>query len=222
MSVKKIKILRISSNGEWDRILLNVVTETNYSRSELQMRNQPDDADDEDEAVSVIINKIVRLFDLEYLRSVVIMAHNHLRENDLSGNSWGSIEFIVVPDDPEAHQSCKENNDNVTTMQTSDENGISQCEVQRKLAHCSNSMKFFEDNKCSVCLSSYKEILDENHHIVVPSCGHPLCCECADNILMSTKKECPRCRGNITADSFNLMKFNADLEMVIQDQQVFL
>ena len=83
-------------------------------------------------------------------------------------------------------------------------------------------MTFFEDNKCSVCLSRYKEVLDENNHIVIPACGHPLCCECADNILKSTKKECPRCRGNITADSFNLMKFNADLEMEIQDREVFL
>ena len=83
-------------------------------------------------------------------------------------------------------------------------------------------MKFFEDNTCSVCLSSYKEILDDNLHIVIPTCGHPLCCECADNILRRKKKECPRCRGNITADSFNLMKFNADLEMVAQEQRGFL
>ena len=83
-------------------------------------------------------------------------------------------------------------------------------------------MKFFVENKCSVCLSSYKEITDDNLHIVIPTCGHPLCCQCADNILVSEKKECPRCRGNITANSFDLMKFNADLELDSQDQKVFL
>ena len=83
-------------------------------------------------------------------------------------------------------------------------------------------MKFFEENKCSVCLSSYNEILEGKLQIVIPSCGHPLCCECANNILMGTTKECPRCRGNITADSFNLMKFNTDLQMEAQDQRVFL
>ena len=83
-------------------------------------------------------------------------------------------------------------------------------------------MKFLEDNKCSVCLNNFKKIFDDNLHIVVPSCGHPLCCECADNILKSTKKECPRCRGNTTVDDFNLMKFNADLQMETRDQRVFL
>ena len=83
-------------------------------------------------------------------------------------------------------------------------------------------MKFFEENKCSVCLSSYKEVLDENLHIVVPSCGHPLCCGCADKILLERKKQCPRCKGNISAQSFNLMKFNADLDMITKDKTVFL
>ena len=83
-------------------------------------------------------------------------------------------------------------------------------------------MNFFEENQCSVCLSSYKEVLDENRHIVIPNCGHPLCCECADNILKSTKKECPRCRGNITCQPFKLMKFNADLKMETQNQTMFL
>ena len=64
-------------------------------------------------------------------------------------------------------------------------------------------MKFFENNKRSVCLSNYKEILDEDLHVVVPSCGHPLCCKYADNILVSDKKECPSCRGNFTDQSFD-------------------
>ena len=50
-------------------------------------------------------------------------------------------------------------------------------------------MRFFNKNQWSVCLSSYKEILDEDLHNVVPYCGHPLCCICADNIFVNTKKE---------------------------------
>ena len=83
-------------------------------------------------------------------------------------------------------------------------------------------MKFFEDKKCSVCLSIYKEILDEDLRIVAPSCGHPLCCKCADNILASNKKECPSCRGNIIPQSFHLMKFNEDLTVETSDQKLFL
>ena len=68
------------------------------------------------------------------------------------------------------------------------ENEVSQCELNEKLKTVdkkSEVFKFFEDNKCSVCLSDYIEIVDEYLHIVVPSCGHPLCCSCADDILVS-------------------------------------
>ena len=153
-------------------------------------------------------------------------------------------------DQPESHLSCKKNANeyivprlisNIFTYiiqyiyhssKSSAENEISQSEVQQKLAIVENdmkffvrfyeAMKFFEDNKCSVCLSNYKEILDDDLHIVIPYCGHPLCCKCADNILKSEKNECPRCKENVTATSFNLMKFNADLQMVTQYQRVFL
>ena len=74
-------------------------------------------------------------------------------------------------------------------------------------------MKSFELNQCSVCLSNYKEILDDNHHIVISSCGYPLCCDCADKISVSENKEYPRRRGNITAKAFKIMKFNADLQI---------
>ena len=104
-------------------------------------------------------------------------------------------------------------------------NEVSQTELKQKLKVVdkgSDVLKVFEGNKCSVCLSNYKEILDEDLHIVVPFCGHPLCCKCADNILDSKKKECPQCRGKITAQSFNLMKFNADLEIDTLNQKLFL
>ena len=52
-----------------------------------------------------------------------------------------------------------------------------------------NRIQQFEDNECCVCLSNYKEILDEDLHIVIPSCGHPLCCKCADNIVYGEKKQ---------------------------------
>ena len=157
---------------------------------------------------------------VELSRLKIIDGFHQLRENDLSRET---MEIFLVPQEP--HFSCKMNKNGDDTIQSSGENEISQSKLQQKLAIVekeNKAMTFFEDSKCSVCLGSYKEVLHENHHIVIPSCGHPLCCECADNILMSTKKECPRCRGNITAASFNLMKFNADLQMVTQDQRVFL
>ena len=222
MSVQKIEIMRASRNGEWRRVWISFFTD--YPEPQHCYYTQPDDNENEDEAVTELFNYIAQDIDVEHLRSQVLQECNRMREaNFLDADHYVTIYIDdVVPEKREAHQSCEENNDNVRTMHASEENGISQSEVKQKLAHFSKSMKLFEENNCSVCLCSYKEILDENLHIVVPSCGHPLCCQCADNILMSTKKECPRCRGNITANSFNLMKFNADLEMVTQDQIVFL
>ena len=189
----------------------------------------------EDEAVVKLLDGIDDILSQLQLRTIinfqqfvlkVTEGFRQLRENDLNGNREESMTISLVAEkQPESHFSCKMNNNEEHNTQSSGVNDISQSEIQQKLAIVEKEnkvMTFFEDNKCSVCLSSYKEMLDDNLHIVVPSCGHPLCCGCADNILKSTKKECPRCRGNITGDSFNLMKFNADLQMVTQDQRVFL
>jgi len=78
----------------------------------------------------------------------------------------------------------------------------------------SEVMKFFTDNKCSKCFNSYKEILDNNLHILVPSCGHVLCCQCVDDIMKSNDKVCPSCGEIFTFESFVFMKLNDDLEVV--------
>ena len=99
---------------------------------------------------------------------------------------------------------------------------IFQSVLKHKLAALdkdSKVLKQFEDHKCSICLSSYKEILDEDLHIVVSNCGHPLCCKCAEYIIES-EKECPQCRGEI--DEFNLMKFKANLKIKTENQKLFL
>jgi len=71
--------------------------------------------------------------------------------------------------------------------------------------------KFFTDNKCSLCQDSYKEILGGDLHILVPSCGHALCCRCADDIMKSENNACPSCGEVFTSESFVFMKFNDDL-----------
>ena len=131
------------------------------------------------------------------------------------------MDIIVFPVDP--HYSSEENK--INNNQDSETGFLSQPEVNQKLKSVdenTTAFRFFQENKCSVCLNNYKEILDEDLHIVIPSCGHPLCCKCADNILHCENKECPQCRGNITADSFNRMKFNADLKLDVQEQRVYL
>ena len=174
-------------------------------------------ADSENSFISYYLLKC----DLEYMKSKVLEAIYQLPENNRDIEIRESLEIDLIP---RPHGiSCMENKD--ITNQSSEDNIISQSQLKEKLVSFdkdSEVMQYFEDNRCSVCLTTYKEIVDENVQIVFPICGHPLCCKCADNILKSTKKECPRCRGSITADSFNLMKFNADLKVENKDQSVFL
>ena len=156
----------------------------------------------------------------------IVEAISQMKEND-PGDGSTQIKEIVVPpiEKLKPHSLCKMNQNVAPNVQVLPENGISQSELKLRLATLnkdSEVLKFFEDKTCPVCLSNYKEILDEDLHIVIPTCGHPLCCKCAEVILDSVKKECPLCRGRITAQSFNLMKFNADLEIDTENQLVFL
>ena len=225
-SAKKVEIKRISKNGHWDELVLMHCLGFdgwNFGKFTRNVENR-----NEEDATVYLLDIFVRSYspsqylrniNLDQMRADVLQGFHQLRENDLSGNSRDTMEISLVAKKPlELHFSCKQNK-----TQSSGESEILQSEVQQKLATVdkdSKVMKFFEDNKCSVCLSSYKETLDNDLHIVVPSCGHPLCCKCAYNILVCEKKECPRCRGKLTAKSFSLMKFNADLEM--ETQRVFL
>ena len=223
--MKEVEIWRSSRNGHYNQLWItikNISNGVNFTEMKSFTEHH-----NEYEAVIILLDDLAQglyEFDIQSLipiseefRVKIIEGFRQLQENDLNGNNVGSMKML------EPHFSCKKNKNEDTANEASKE--ISQSELQQKLATVGKDnkvMKFFEDNKCCVCLSSYKEALDDNHHIVIPSCGHPLCCECADNILASTKKECPRCRGNITADSFNLMKFNGDLQMVTEDVRVFL
>ena len=105
MSVKKVKITRASRNGRWDTVWIMIFTETSNRVPQHYFRTKPDDNENEDEAVTALFNEIAQDFDLEHLRSQVLQAHKHLRENDLSGNSQECTEIPVVP---EPNQSCKE------------------------------------------------------------------------------------------------------------------
>ena len=161
---------------------------------------------------------------LMQIKNKIRRALRKMVENDI-GDGREQTKEIVVPPKLKPHSLCKMNQNVVSNVKERRRTGISQSELKQRLSTLdkkSKVMKAFEGNKCSVCLSNYKEILDEDLHVVIPSCGHPLCCKCADYILYSKKKECPQCREKITARSFNLMKFTADLEIETENQRVFL
>ena len=215
--IKEVEIWRGSINYHYDYILLRILIDDRFYASDMEYRS----ISIEDEAVIQLLDDFVEEYQpdfptsiiTEQLRVKIIEGFRQLRDSDFDDHSERRHENLIISslleEQPELHFSCKSKKHEDSATQSSGENETFQSEIKQKLATFQKdgrTMKFFEDNKCSVCLSSYKEVLDENLHIVVPSCGHPLCCGCADNILKSAKKECPRCRGNITADSFNLMK----------------
>ena len=162
---------------------------------------------------------------LMHIKKKVLKALRKMRENDVGDGREQTKEIVVPPKKKlKPHSSCKMNQIVTSYVEETRKAGISQSELKQKLSTLDKKSKFvkaFEGNICSVCLSNYKEILNEDLHVVIPSCGHPLCCKCADYILDS-KKECPQCRERVTAQSFNLMKFNADLEIDTENQRVFL
>ena len=215
---------RSSKNGCWRRLALILYQNNKLSNFRDCFVLSTIDCEEEDDLIcdrTFIFDQFLVNFNLVFMKSKILQMFYQMRENDTSGNSWESIKLPVVPEEV-PHSSCNLKNYNEFTTRNSGENKIAQCEIKHKLVDADNAIKkFFDENQCSVCLGSYKEILDDNFHLVVPSCGHPLCCACADRILVSTKKECPRCRGSVTAESFNLMKFNTDLELD-QDQTVYL
>ena len=234
-SDKTVIIQRSNENGRWSCLTIKYVVTKRRSTTKSFTREYNDDENRNiDDAITTVMDRFLSRFRSDYLQNMhldkfkcdVVKGFHQMEEIDLNRNTDLEKVILFLPKkQPEPHLSCKMNENEDSGIRASGENESSQSEVQQKLSIVdknSDFMKFFTDNKCSVCHSNYKEIFDDNFHIVIPSCGHPLCCKCADTILKSRKKECPRCRGNIRVAVFNLMKFNADLQMETRDQTVFL
>ena len=217
-SIEEIYLLRCVSNGQYDYLILRVKSNNNFAC----INSGRSSGLSEEEAVNTIANVFVNDYKSEYYKEKIIEGFEQLRLRNVTNILSDDMEIPVLPFEP--HYSCKMKTvDSSTTDRQKNE--VSQCELKQKLTEVdkdSKVVKFFEDKKCSVCLSNYKEIVDEDLHVVVPSCGHPLCCKCADNILASEKKECPQCRGNFTAQAFDLMEFNENLTVKYNDQKIFL
>ena len=212
----RIWIGRVKDNGWW--LSLDIIVNMNGRQVNFERHNIDLDTefDEDEEAIKFVDDFLSKNKHFIDLRSKLLDGFLELKNSGFNGLK------ISLKKKSKIRSSCavKNNTDHITTN-----NGISQSELKQKLAAFKKNgkiIKSFEGNKCSVCLSNYKEILDEDLHIVVPFCGHPLCCKCADGILESKNKKCPQCRGKITAQSFNLMKFNADLTIDTENQRVFL
>ena len=141
---------------------------------------------------------------------------------EIGNNKERSIKIPVFSHE-ETHLSCRKSNKVNKTSKL--DKSISQRDLKNKLGKISLSRKvekFFTDNSCSVCASTFRDILDDSLHIVVSSCKHVICCKCADVILSNGNPVCPQCRRKLSPESFELMMFNNKLEQDFGNQKVFL
>ena len=192
--IDSIEVQRTSRAGLWTSLDMHVeyVKDADKKYHHFAKYNSSRDKD-EKESVKELIKNFEITFGLSVYSSKILKGFRKLKKKDDLREF--SCNFLTVYNrlTGEVHNfSCF-----INISQESARNKVFQSGISEKLANLgkeSGTLKSFEDNNCSVCLSNYKEILDEDLHILIPSCGHPLCCNCADNILLSTKKECPQCR----------------------------
>ena len=161
--IENLIITRTSKLGSWTSLMIeydldgfwHLNTSSSYS-------NQ-----NEGEGLSIVLDSFVNYTGLQQLKGNIVEVFNQLRQNNQDG-----VELkIYVP----THMSCGKDQKESSTVLA--ENEISHSGLKQKLASLdknAEAIKFFVNNKCSVCLSDYKEIVDEDLHVVVPRCGHPL------------------------------------------------
>ena len=102
-------------------------------------------------------------------------------------------------------------------------NGIHSISVKdmlKKIEENSPSTGFFTRNSCPVCMASYKEVVEEDHHIVIPACGHPICCKCCDELLCNDGR-CSICRNDYDFEEFDIMVFDINLQQIPNNRNVF-
>ena len=124
------------------------------------------------------------------------------------------------------HQSCWVNCNKEKgpfTRNYAKTNGIHSMCVKHTLKNLKENspvMEFFTQNSCPVCMASYKEIIEEDHHIVIPKCGHPICCVCCDELLRNDGR-CSICRDVLDTENFDTMVFDINLQQIPHKGNVF-
>ena len=224
MSCQTIEITRKSLNNQWNNLKYCVFDKnvTNRPIAEGFINYEPKN---EYSAIDNLLQHLTICYPtLKPLTLPMLEGFKQLWQESLEigNNRERSITVPVFPHE-ETHLSCRDSNK--ASKKSNRGKGISQRNLKNELGRINVSRKnekFFRENSCSVCASTFREILDENLHIVVSSCKHVICCKCADVILSNSKPVCPHCRRKLSSDSFELMMFNNKLEQDFGNQKVFL
>ena len=157
--VEKLRVKRIGEvdSDSWSSLTIKYYLNGTWHHSTLlNISNQT-----EDEALSSLVDVFVNHTDSQHLRDDIVEGFRQLRQNnqdDEIEDYQDEIEIYVL-----THILCSKNQKESSTDLEGNE--ISQSDLKQKLASLdknAEALKFFEKNKCSVCLSNYKEIVDED------------------------------------------------------------
>ena len=128
--------------------------------------------------------------------------------------------FSQAQADQMTHLSCRfhsEKNYKLrVTRANTQELGLPQFDLKHRIQNLeknSRAFKFFNKNTCSVCLETFKEVLDDDRHLVITSfsCNHVLCCACLDSILKRKEPAlCPMCKSELDPFAFDLVLLHVD------------
>ena len=178
----------------------------------------------ESEAVKEVVTEFVKHFPtLECFTARIEEEFRLMQEYDISDELCAPVILSAEQVSLITHVSCKGevggrkkvDGEKPVTRRGTRDNGIPQNNIKyllKSLDEGSKVLKFFKENECPVCISTYQDIIQNDLHILVLDlCHHPICCSCLDNIRKINKKpECPCCRKMYSTAS--LMKFGADLK----------
>ena len=183
--------------------------------------------EDENDLTRNIIDEFETFYPgLSFLSEKIIEALNSSREQFLMDgrkNYYLAVEHDVSNDQLQNHMCCWKKIDKTVTRKYTRMNGVPNCDMKhhfKRFDNTSKSMEYFNNKKCPVCMASYKEILEDDQHVVIPQCGHPICCKCCDESLRN-KPDCPLCREEMDIDKFDVMKFDINLQLVPQERRIY-
>ena len=181
-------------------------------------------------AIKRLISRLESLFPIiPDLKKRVEEKYKELIEEEWNGEKYAEREdmeealtFTKKQADQMTHVSCRfqlgKIRDYPVTRTSTELWGLPQYDLKDRIQNLdkeSRAFKLFNENTCSVCLDTFKEVLDDKRHLVVTNCCHVLCCTCLDNILKKKKRNetalCPLCKVELEPDIFDLLALYIDL-----------
>ena len=213
----------LQKNGKWVHIVRTF--EKNHICCDCSFTNK-----NESTITRQVMNEFIFFYPkMEFLLTKIETSLSNDRQKYLETNEpVHSIveELEVNPEFLSKHNSCWEADGKEIgpfTRNFAKKNGIHSSCIKHMLENFeanSRAMTFFTQNCCPVCLASYKEVIEEDHHIVIPTCGHPVCCKCCDEILRNNG-ECSRCRDVFDKKMFDTMVFDINLQQIPHKGNMF-